>query len=65
MVPTHRHTHKKKKKIVQLIRIKSLEINVHIYDHRIYNKGGKNIQWRKDGLFNKWRWENWLKKKIP
>jgi hypothetical protein len=44
----------------QWIRIEDPDMKIGIYSQLICDKGGQNTQWKKDSLFKKCSWENWI-----
>ena len=49
----------KDRNIDQWNKIERPEINPHTHRHLIFGRGGKNIQFKKDNLFNNLCWEYW------
>jgi hypothetical protein len=48
------------RQVDQWNRIENLEMKPCIYGHLIFDKEAKTIQCKKDSIFNKWCWHNWL-----
>jgi hypothetical protein len=47
------------RQVDQCNKIEDPEMNPHTYDHLIFDKEAKTIQWKNDSIFNKWCWFNW------
>ncbi|KAL6030791.1 hypothetical protein STEG23_018581 [Scotinomys teguina] len=41
-------------------RIEDPDINSHRYENLIFDKDAKTVRWKKESIFNKWCWHNWM-----
>ncbi|KAL6053908.1 hypothetical protein STEG23_005773 [Scotinomys teguina] len=50
----------KNRHVDQRNRIEDPDINAHRYEDLIFDKDAKSIKWKKENIFNKWFWHNWM-----
>ncbi|KAL6085440.1 hypothetical protein STEG23_020987 [Scotinomys teguina] len=41
-------------------RIEDPDINPHRYENLMFDKDAKTVKWKKESIFNKWCWHNWM-----
>jgi hypothetical protein len=41
-------------------RVRDPEINPCTYGHLFFDKEAKTVHWKKESIFNKWWWSNWM-----
>ena len=50
----------KNREVDQRNRIEDPDYNPPTYEQLIFDKGAKSIQWKKESIFNKLCWQNWM-----
>ena len=50
----------KNRDVDQWNRIQDPDINPQTYEHLIFDKEDRSIQWKKESIVYKWGWQNWM-----
>ena len=58
VIKTVQYGHKNRYIYISRLEWRAPKINHHIYSQLVFDKRGKNIQWKKN-LFSKWGWKSW------